>query len=154
MTVPYRQQAEPSPIPKELRRWYTKQNDVEKGPFDRRAIARSLRDGRLRPTTLVRGEFEIEWHPLESVAELRPKTDPNRFRRDFDPSRDLQHATGTFGGGFAAGFFGGLIGYLIVRVVSKGQEETLRGARLGFFVQVVVGVILRVSLFTVTAKHP
>lgn len=50
---------------------------------------------------------------------------------------------GTFGGGFAAGFFGGCIGFILVLAIAKG-EETKRGAKIGFGIQFVLGILVRV----------
>ena len=47
--------------------------------------------------------------------------------------------------GFLAGFFGGLIGFIIVRFASK-TPLTQRGALIGFVVQSVLGLVIRITL--------
>jgi hypothetical protein len=47
--------------------------------------------------------------------------------------------------GFLAGFLGGLIGFIIVRFASK-KPLTQRGALIGFVVQSVLGLVIRIAL--------
>lgn len=144
MGEPYREKAERPPIPAALRRWYTKNGDVEKGPFDAEVLASSLEGGRIKTTTLVRAEDGTEWQRITDVKALVPKPPPAALPADFDERRHGMPAQlGTFGGGFAAGFFGGLIGLLIVLAVAKG-EATKRGARIGFGCQIAAGILLRI----------
>jgi hypothetical protein len=140
----YREQGERPPLPIDCRRWFTKQGDAEKGPYDEDALVRAVATKLLKPTTLVRAEDETEWRPLVQVEHLRKKMTPERTRRPFDPERDLHpEAHGSFGAGFAAGFFGGCIGFFLVLAMAKG-EETKRGARFGFIAQIGVGALFRV----------
>jgi hypothetical protein len=50
---------------------------------------------------------------------------------------------GSLGLGFCAGFFGGCIGLVLVYIIAKGPE-TKKGAAIGFGVQMVLGILLRV----------
>lgn len=140
--MPYRERAERPKIPAEGRRWFTKHDDVEKGPFEEEALVRAVQSNKLKSSTLVRPEDESEWRPLSHVKQLMPKA--TRARADFDPARDLAaEAHGSFNSGLVAGMLGGCIGLLLVEVLAKHQE-TKRGARIGFFVQLFVGVMIRV----------
>ena len=139
----YRDKAERPPLHPDCRRWFTKQGDAEKGPYDEEAIVRAVKTRLLRTTTLVRAEDETEWRPLAQVERLRDKLAPEKTARPFDPDRDLHQQTGgSFGAGFAAGLFGGCIGLILVEALAKGPE-TKRGGRTGFVAQVLVGVVLR-----------
>jgi hypothetical protein len=141
--MPYREKAERPPIPVDARRWYTRQGDVEKGPYDEAALVHAVKTKMLRATTLVRAEDETEWRPFSQVERLAKKTTSGggRRRAEFDPERDLSpSARGSFGQGFAAGFFAGIIGYLLVLGFAKGAE-TKRGALMGFLAQIGVGIV-------------
>lgn len=52
------------------RRWFVRAGDDEKGPFDRETLERSLRDGYLKPATLVRAENEQVWRPASEVIRV------------------------------------------------------------------------------------
>jgi hypothetical protein len=56
---------------------------------------------------------------------------------------DIAPMQGSLGLGFCAGFFGGCIGLVLVYAIAKGSE-TKKGAGIGFVVQIVVGVLLRI----------
>jgi GYF domain 2 len=145
MNDAYRAKAERPPIAAEERRWFTKRDDVIKGPFDEDALVRSVKAGRLLRSTLVRMEGEATWRSLKDVPELEtqvspisPPTAPDSRRMDAIP-------TGSYALGFAVGFFTGIIGYGIIHYSSRGTE-TKRGARTGFFVQLGVGLVLRLLI--------
>ena len=143
MGEPYREKGERPPIPPGLRRWFTKTGDLEKGPFEEEALIASLKNGKIKSTTLVRAEDDAEWQRIGDVKALAPKTAPIAFRNDFDPQRDGSvEPPGSFGAGFAAGFFGGILGMILVLAMAKGAA-TKQGARLGFVCQIGVGVLLR-----------
>jgi hypothetical protein len=145
--VPYRAQGERPKLTDEERRWFTKQGDVVKGPYPTDALVRSVKNGMLKRTALVRGEDEVEWRPLGEVAALTEAIRGPRAGWTADP-RDgavIEAPPGTFAGGFAAGFFGGLIGLIVVHAVAK-SAETKRGANVGFFVQLAVGIACRVAM--------
>ena len=142
---------EPSPrpeLPDDQRRWFTKQGDESKGPYTRDVLARSLRSGVLKRTSLVRAEGEPEWRAIYTVPALVAAASPVGTAKPAgwtpDP-RDVVDpgADGSFGGGFAAGFFGGVIGLVIVRVMAKGAQ-TKTGATVGFAVGLFVGILVRV----------
>jgi GYF domain 2 len=146
MGEPYREKGERPPIPPGLRRWFTKSGDLEKGPFDEKALLASLKNGLIKSTTLVRGEGDVQWQRIGDVKELAPKTAPIAFRSDFDPRRNgAVENEGSFGAGFAAGFFGGILGMILVLAMAKGPA-TKQGARIGFVVQIFIGVLVRVML--------
>ena len=105
MTAPYRKPGEPAPVPKELRRWFTKSGDVEKGPFEASAVRRSLKEGYIKPTTLVRAEDEREWRELSSVPELSGRVvlpRPTFASEPSPPVAAVVASNGSFWGGFAA----------------------------------------------------
>jgi hypothetical protein len=147
----YREQGERPALDPSLRRWFTKQGDAEKGPYDEAALVRAVKRGMLSARTLVRAEDQTEWRPLADVEQLAKKTAPKPLGRQnaaFDPERDIHpDARGDFGLGLAAGLLGGCIGLVLVEALAKGNE-TKRGARFGFLAQLVIGVSLRVLAST------
>ena len=143
-TNAYREKGERPAIPEEQRRWYTKQGDVEKGPYEMRVIVASVESGRLRPTTLVRPEDEPDWRPLSELPEPpKPAKRKGAFSSVDDERRVFVDDSGSFGKGFLAGLVGGIIGLLIVRSVARGSE-TKRGALFGFCTQAGIGILVRV----------
>jgi hypothetical protein len=158
MTDPYRKQAERPPVPKELRRWYTKAGEVHKGPFDATSIRRSYKEGYLRSTSLVRAEDEAEWRPLQTVKELTVGAlplPPGRPAPIVAPTPEVYGTAavgegGTFWGGFAAGVLAGLLAVIVV-YVTKTEPETRRGAVRGFLARFVFSVL--VVALTVATDH-
>jgi hypothetical protein len=146
MPTPYRKPGEPAPIAKDLRRWFTKSNDVEKGPFEALAVRRSLREGYIKSKTLVRAEDEREWRELSSVPELsgRAPLPVARAPRVEDAPEWVQPAQpvpiGSFWGGFAATLFFGLLALVIVLVSTKATE-TRRGAIRGFLTRIALSIV-------------
>ncbi len=149
--TPYRKPGEPARVPKDLRRWYTKPGDVEKGPYDALAIHRSLKEGYVKPTTLVRAEDELEWRPLSSVRELvspgvlRP-TGAVLARAAHERSEPPPPPRGNYWAGFAVSLVAGLIGLVIILVASK-ETETRRGALPGFLTRIGLTVVLVALMF-------
>lgn len=149
--TPYRKPGEPAPVPRHLRRWYTKAGDVEKGPYDAFAIHGSVKDGYLKSATLVRAEDELEWRPLSSVRELvspgvrRPTGEllPRFGREEREPP---QAPRGNYWAGFAVSLVAGLLGLVIILVASK-ESETRRGALPGFLVRIGLTVVLVALMF-------
>lgn len=146
--APYRRPDVRPPLTDAERRWFTKQGDVEKGPFTADVVAVSVKRGMLKRTSLVRAEDETGWRPLGSVdalvAALGGTSLARRGTSDADPREWAALVDeGTFLGGFAAGFIGGIIGYLLVRRIAEG-EETKRGALFGFGLQAAIWILLRV----------
>jgi len=144
---PYRAPGERPKLQAADRRWFTRQGSTEKGPYRASVLASSVKDGRLKETTLVRAEDGTEWRPLHQVDPIASilkepfpgaGAAPSSRRRGAAPAPE-----GTLGGGFAAGFFGGIIGLIIVLWVSKGPA-TRRGAALGLLAQFIVGFFLQV----------
>jgi hypothetical protein len=130
-------------------RFFTKTNDVVKGPYETSSIQKSLDDERISPNTLVRGEDETDFVPVaehptfERIAkkkkEIAAAQSPNRGAYD-----DGGHVErGSFGLGFLAGMCG-IVGLLLVRAMAKG-EETKKGATVGFIVCVVVVLVIRLA---------
>jgi hypothetical protein len=140
-TTPYRKPGEPAPIAKEHRRWFTKSNDVEKGPFETSAVRRSLRDGYIKKTTLVRAEDEREWRPLSSVPELGGPPVVRIPRAKLVEEDPPLHPVplGTFWGGFAATLFFGLLALIIVLVSTKAPD-TRRGAVRGYLTRIGLSI--------------
>jgi hypothetical protein len=135
--TPYRKPGEPAPIAKEHRRWFTKSNDVEKGPFEASAVRRSLRDGYIKPATLVRAEDEREWRELSSIPELtgRAVVRSPRIHRVEEALPVQPVPLGSFWGGFAATIFFGLLALVIVLVSTKAPD-TRRGAIRGYLTRI------------------
>jgi hypothetical protein len=144
---PYRKPGERAAVPANERRWFTKTGDVEKGPFDEKVLIRSVRNGLLNPKTLVRPEDVPEWQPLSTIERLAKQTAPALVRHSDPQSADAGEPRGSFGAGLAAGLFGGVIGLALVSLIAKGTD-TKRGARLGFLVQVGIGILLRLIALT------
>ena len=149
MTLPYRKPGEPAPIPRELRRWFTKSDAGTKGPFEASALLLSLKEGYLKATTLVRAEDEVEWRPLGGVYELAVER-PARPRSSSalpEPATRLA-PMGSYAGGFLLGIFLGLLGLIIAFI--RREPETRRGARNGFFARLifVLLVVLLTSIFS------
>jgi hypothetical protein len=140
---PYREPGARPKLPDGDRRWFTRKDDVEQGPFTAEVLSRSLRSGLLKRTSLVRAEDETEWRPVSSVAILMAAESPVRGAGwTPDPRDGTETGPGSFGAGFAAGFFGGIIGFILVRWLAKG-EDTKKGAAVGLGVGLVVGGLLR-----------
>jgi hypothetical protein len=136
------------------RLWFTKVDDVVKGPFEAEMIVRSLKSGRLKLTAMARGEHEAAWTAIHDIPLLwrggRPK--PAAFAKrapengdgKIDPERRaafLRESEGRFGLGFCIGFFFGVIGVWIVHARSMGAK-TRRGAWAGAAVGFVIGGLL------------
>lgn len=149
VTLPYRKPGEPAPIPRELRRWFTKSNASEKGPFEASAILLSLKEGYLKTTTLVRAEDETEWRPLGGVYELAVEraSCPRSPSAPRGPAPRLA-PSGSYAGGFLLGIFLGLLGMIIAYV--RREPEARRGARNGFLARLVfvLFVVLLTSIFS------
>jgi hypothetical protein len=145
--VPYRRPDERRSLTDAERRWFTKQGDIEKGPYATELVASSFKKGMVKRSTLVRAEDETEWRPITSVDALMaavrgpapriPGTSSPDPREGADPALD-----GNFFGGLAAGFFGGCIGLVLVLAIAKGAA-TRRGVIFGFVAQVFIGIALR-----------
>jgi hypothetical protein len=82
---PYRKSEDAAREP----RWFIKAAEDEKGPFEKTALASSIRSGAVRATTPVRAEGEHEWRPAGeafkalipmSIARSLPRK--KRMRRD------------------------------------------------------------------------
>ncbi len=145
MSEPYRKPGERTPIAPELRRWFTKSGDVEKGPFERTAILRSLKEGYIKRTTLVRAEDQSEWLPLSQVKELTgPAPRPNAPRPA--PTHVAALEPGNYWLGFVVSICAGLIGLIVIYATSR-EIETRRGALNGFFVRIGLTVALVVVMF-------
>ena len=143
----YRAPGERPRLPDSDRRWFTRQGDVEKGPYEADILARSVKSGVLKRTALVRAEDEAEWRPVHAVDVLMAAVKAPRGAGWTTDSRDgaVPEQPGSFGWGFVAGFFGGIIGLVLVRVLAKTQE-TKTGATAGFMVGLGMGVLYRVVL--------
>ncbi|WP_394827136.1 DUF4339 domain-containing protein [Pendulispora albinea] len=144
--MPYRETAERPKLAPEERRFFTKRDDVEKGPFERGALLRAIRAGKLHRATLVRAEDESEWRPLSYVKQIDAEVAPAP-KVEFDAARHLLHDedSGSFGKGIVIGLLGGCGGWILAEIFAKGRE-TKRGARIGFVVQLVGGIFLRLVL--------
>ena len=149
--TPYRKPGEPAPVPKEHRRWFTKSNDVEKGPFEASAVRRSLREGYIKKTTLVRAEDEREWRELSSVPELgaQPVVNIPRMKPASDDGPAQPIPLGSFWGGFAATIFFGLLALVIVLVSTKATE-TRRGAIRGYLARIALSIAFVVITLAVS----
>lgn len=86
--TPYRKQGERPSVPPELRRFYTKSSDVEKGPYEPAAIRRAIKEGHLRATTLVRAEDDTEWFPASEVTDIMRGVRPRARRSTPAPTTD------------------------------------------------------------------
>jgi hypothetical protein len=95
---PYRE-PDSRPTMLESPRWYVRRDetDPEEGPFSKELIQRSVDNGVLNSTFLVRAEDEPYWHLLGAVEALRPppveaptkaKKSPPRVR--FDEPRSAE----------------------------------------------------------------
>jgi hypothetical protein len=71
-------------VPGGLRGWVVKGEGGERGPFGADAVARSLAEGFIHGTTLVRAEDETEWHPASEVFHAEPRA-PAAARRKRRP---------------------------------------------------------------------
>jgi len=149
--VPYRHPDVRPPLTDAERRWYTRQGDVEKGPYTADMVALSVKRGMLKRTALVRAEDETEWRPLGSVDVLVAAVGgASVLRKGTADQREwsVPVLEGTFLGGFAAGFLGGIIGYIVVRLIAKGTE-TRRGLAVGFGIHAGIWIVLR----AITSLH-
>jgi hypothetical protein len=145
--APYREPGERPALSDETRRYFTKNGDVVKGPYDHEAIVRSLKSGRMKLSTLVRGEDEEEWRPAGTDPRFaRTKTAPTGRGMTHDDRAAIVEQ-GSFVAGFAAGFFGGCIGAFLVATLATGSE-TKRGAWIGFIAQACLGIVLRLALMS------
>jgi hypothetical protein len=145
-TVPYRAQGARPKLTDAERRWFTKQGDAVKGPYPAESLARSLKGGVLKPSSLVRAEDEVEWRPLRTVdAVMDAVRGPKGPGWTPDPrvgAETQERFAGNLQRGFAAGFVGGLLGLILVLLLARGHE-TKRGAVFGFGLQLVFGILLQ-----------
>jgi hypothetical protein len=144
-TVPYREPGQRPKLSEAERRWFTRQGDVEKGPYAADVLARSVKSGVLKRTSLVRAEDETEWRAVHTVDVLMAEVKAPRGAGWTHDSRDAvaPEDVGSFGLGFAAGLFGGIIGLILVRLIAKGRE-TKNGVIAGFVTGAVLGILFRV----------
>jgi len=70
---------------------------------------------------------------------------PNPYGAPMGGAYPLPVVQGSTGLGILAGFFGGCIGLVLVLALAKGPD-TKRGAWIGFAIQIVIGIPLRLFL--------
>lgn len=142
----YREPSKRPKVPRKLRSWFIQNLDgSEKGPFEYDALISSGKADRIKPSTLCRPEDERAWVPLSDLLEKEAKKASKKAADDWQGPSSPHHQPdlGSFAAGFCAGFFGGCIGFALVLAVAKG-DDTKRGARWGFFFQVVIGLLFRI----------
>lgn len=157
--TPYRKLAEPSPVRRELRRWYTKSGEVEKGPFEASALRRSLKDGHLRATTLVRGEDQTEWRPVTDVTDItrgvppsaraspRPAASPQPFAPADESTKTLIYGALACGLTYVGLVFG-IMGLLLAR--KQLRSGAGKYTRAGYILSIVgIGIQLALIVFAV-----
>jgi len=157
MSDPYRKPVERPRPPSQAPRWYTKSGDVEKGPFEVDAIKRSLKEGYIRSTALVRREDQTEWHPITELsrfgatsaasAPLSPTTTPARSSSTSTPARDEGTKILIYGALACTLTYIGLIFGVMGIAAARKQPRESRGkyARVGLILS-VVGVVIQVLL--------
>lgn len=138
----YRQPAERPRLLDSERRWFTRTGDVHKGPYSSKVLARSIRSGVLRRTSLVRAEDETEWRPVYAVDALKPALRPPLTPWTPDRADPRYEARGSYGGGFATGLLGGMLGLLLVFALAKDPDTRL-GASVGCAVAFGAWLVLR-----------
>ena len=150
--TPYRKPGERPSVPRELRRWYTKSGDVEKGPYEAAAIRTSLKEGHLRPTTLVRAEDETEWRPASEVTDITrgaaPRAKPPAPPvAPIVPADDGSSKTLVYGA-LACGltYVGLVFGILGIRLARRQlRDGPGKHTRTGYMLS-VVGVCIQLAL--------
>lgn len=156
MSEPYRKPGEPAAVPRETRRWFTKSGDVVKGPFELVALRRSLKEGYIKRTTLVRPEDETEWRPISEATDVvrgvapRPKSAPVALApvAPVDDGAKLL-IYGALSCGLAyVGLVFGIIGLVASRRALR--EGNAKYARAGHVLS-IVGVAVQVALFVFAA---